>query len=96
MPDDYWCMLPRDFYSAMITYHNSKYTEYKDDWNKARWQVFVMLRSKSKKSFKPTDIVEFEWDKPEELEHSKDYLDKFAERIKQKLEAKKHGNISGT
>lgn len=43
-----------------------QYFAYKDSWEQARLQAYVTAQCNSTKKLKPSDIMQFYWDKSEE------------------------------
>ncbi len=44
---------------------NNLYRKDKESWEQARLVAYVIAQSNSTKRLKPTDILSFNWDKPE-------------------------------
>lgn len=37
--------------------------QYQNDWERARWQVYALVQSQTKRQLRETDFIRFDWDK---------------------------------
>ena len=65
--DDFYDMLPREFWNKLEGFYESENMRQRSDWERTRWSTCLLLNiqlSKGK-SIKPTDLIVFEWEKDE-------------------------------
>ena len=65
--EDFYNMLPRHFWNKLDGFYELENIREKGQWERTRWTTTLLLNiqlSKGKR-LKPTDLIEFEWDKKE-------------------------------
>ena len=85
--DEFYDYLPKHFWNKLDGFYELENIREKGRWERTRWQTTLLLNiqiAKSKK-LKPTDLIEFEWDKKQkEIDYKK--LKEKAEFIKKMSE----------
>lgn len=87
--EEFYNMLPKYFWNKLDGFYDLENLREKAEWERTRWSTTLLLNIHigKGKSLKPTDLIEFEWDKKDKkLDYKK--LKAKAEYIK-KME--KHG-----
>ena len=88
--DDFYDMLPREFWNKMDGFYELENMRQRSDWERTRWSTCLLLNiqlSKGK-SIKPTDLIVFEWEQDEkkidfeDLKNKADYIKKLEEHGK--------------
>lgn len=84
--DEFYDMLPREFWNKLEGFYELENLRQRHDWERTRWSTCLLLNIQlpKNKSIKPTDLMEFDWDKKANKEDIKKLKDR-AEYIK-KLE----------
>ena len=83
--EDFYDMIPKHFFNKLNGFFELEQMRERNEWERTRWQTCYLLNiqiAKGKK-LKLTDLIEFEWDKKEDVDFEK--LKNKAEYIK-KLE----------
>ena len=83
--EDFYDMIPKHFFNKLNGFFELEQMRERNEWERTRWHTCYLLNiqiAKGKK-LKLTDLIEFEWDKKEEVDFEK--LKNKAEYIK-KLE----------
>lgn len=87
--DEFYDYLPKHFWNKLDGFYELENIRERGRWERTRWQTTLLLNiqiAKGKK-LKPTDLIEFEWDKKQkEIDYKK--LKKKAEYIKKLSEHK--------
>ena len=87
--DEFYDYLPKHFWNKLDGFYELENIKERSKWERTRWQTTLLLNiqiAKGKK-LKPTDLIEFEWDKKQkELDYKK--LKEKAEYIKKLSEYK--------
>ena len=87
--DEFYDYLPKHFWNKLDGFYELENIRERGRWERTRWQTTLLLNiqiAKGKK-LKPTDLIEFEWDKKQkELDYKK--LKEKAEYIKKLSEYK--------
>jgi len=87
--DEFYDYLPKHFWTKLDGFYELENIRERGRWERTRWQTTLLLNiqiAKGKK-LKPTDLIEFEWDKKQkELDYKK--LKEKAEYIKKLSEYK--------
>ena len=67
-------MIPRHFFNKMTGFYELLSLKEKHEWERVRWQtaVLVNIQIPKGKRIKPTDLIEFDWDKKK-----KEFQDRF-------------------
>ena len=80
-------MLPREFWNRVDGFIEIQNLKDKNEWERTRWSTCILLNiqlGKGKK-IKPTDIIEFDWDKKDrkidfkKIKEKADYMKKLDE-----------------
>ena len=81
--DEFYDMLPREFWNKVEGFHELENLRQRNDWERTRWSTCLLLNIQIAKGkrLKPTDLIQFEWD------NKKDKMD-FKE-LKERAEIKK-------
>jgi hypothetical protein len=91
-PEEFLDMLPKYFWRKMNGFYNIINLKEKQDWERCRWQTTMLLNVHTQKgrTIKPTELIEFEWDKEDKEKTKIDYqeLKKKAEYVKKLHEHK--------
>ncbi len=90
--EEFYNMIPRHFFNKMAGFYELLSLKEKHEWERVRWQtaVLVNIQIPKGKRIKPTDLIEFDWDKKKkEVDYKK--LKARAEYIKRIEELKKDG-----
>lgn len=90
--EEFYNMIPRHFFNKMSGFYELLSLKEKHEWERVRWQtaVLVNLQIPKGKRIKPTDLIQFDWDKKKrEVDYKK--LKERAEYIKRIEELKKDG-----
>ena len=63
--DDFYDMLPREFWNKIDGFYKLENLRQRSDWERTRWSTCILLNVQlpKGKSFKPTDLIRFEWEK---------------------------------
>ena len=87
--DEFYDYLPKHFWNKLDGFYELENIRERSKWERTRWQTTLLLNiqiAKGKK-LKPTDLIEFEWDKKQkEIDYKK--LKEKAEYIKKLSEYK--------
>ena len=65
--NEFYDYLPKHFWNKLDGFYELENIREKSKWERVRWQTTLLLNiqmAKGKK-IKPTDLIEFEWDKKE-------------------------------
>mgnify|MGYP003112247031 CR=1 FL=1 len=88
--NEFYDYLPKHFWNKLDGFYELENMREKTKWERVRWQTTLLLNiqiGKGKK-LKPTDLIEFEWDKKQKKIDYKKLKEK-AEYIKKLSEHKK-------
>ena len=88
--DDFYDMLPREFWNKMQGFHELENMRQRSDWERTRWSTCLLLNIQlpKNKSIKPTDLIRFEWEQEaskidfKELKRKAEYIKKLEENGK--------------
>ena len=88
--DDFYDMLPREFWNKIEGFHDLENMRQRSDWERTRWSTCLLLNIHlaKGKSIKPTDLIKFEWEKEalkidfEDLKNKAEYVKKLEEHGK--------------
>jgi len=87
--NEFYDYLPKHFWNKLDGFYEIENIKERANWERTRWQTTLLLNiqiAKGKK-LKPTDLIEFEWDKKQkEIDYKK--LKEKAEYIKKLSEHK--------
>lgn len=72
-------------YEVYLLLDNIQYSE-KNDWERSRFESYVVAQVNSKKKIKPTDLVKFSWDNELTDKASTEISTQDIERLKKKSE----------
>ena len=63
--DDFYDMLPREFWNKIEGFHDLENMRQRGNWERTRWSTCLLLNIHlaKGKSIKPTDLIKFEWEK---------------------------------
>lgn len=64
---------------------NSLQLTYKQDWERTRFNSYIIAQCNSKKKIKPTDIIKFGWDAETKHNTTKSVSNEDVERLKNKM-----------
>ena len=87
--DEFYDYLPKHFWNKLDGFYELENLRERGKWERTRWQTTLLLNiqiAKGKK-IKPTDLIEFEWDK-KDIKVDYDKLKAKAEYLKN---MSKHG-----
>lgn len=85
--DEFYDMLPREFWNRVDGFIEIQNLKDKNEWERTRWSTCILLNiqlGKGKK-IKPTDLIEFDWDKKDrkidfkKIKEKADYMKKLDE-----------------
>lgn len=88
--NEFYDYLPKHFWNKLDGFYELENIREKSKWERVRWQTTLLLNiqmAKGKK-IKPTDLIEFEWDKKDEkidyekLKAKAEYIKKMSEHGK--------------
>ncbi len=88
--DEFYDYLPKHFWNKLDGFYELENIKEKGRWERTRWQTTLLLNiqiAKGKK-LKPTDLIEFEWDKKDKkidyqkLKEKAEYIKKMSEHGK--------------
>ncbi len=88
--NEFYDYLPKHFWNKLDGFYELENIREKSKWERVRWQTTLLLNiqmAKGKK-IKPTDLIEFEWDKKEKkinykkLKAKAEYIKKMSEHGK--------------
>ena len=85
--DEFYDMLPKHFWLKMDGFNELENIRQRAEWERCRWQTAMLLNvhTKKGKTIKPTDLIEFDWDKKkkkvdfEKLKARAEYIKKMKE-----------------
>tara|TARA_B100000902_G_C26739465_1_gene635375 strand:- start:161 stop:436 length:276 start_codon:yes stop_codon:yes gene_type:complete len=88
--DDFYDMLPREFWNKVEGFHELENMRQRSDWERTRWSTCLLLNIQlpKNKSIKPTDLIKFDWEKEaskidfKELKRKAEYFKKLEEHGK--------------
>jgi len=88
--NDFYDMLPREFWNKMQGFHELENMRQRSDWERTRWSTCLLLNIQlpKNKSIKPTDLIQFEWEQEaskidfKELKRKAEYFKKLEEHGK--------------
>ena len=85
--DEFYDMLPREFWNKIEGFRELENMRQRSDWERTRWSTCLLLNIQlpKNKSIKPTDLIEFEWEKGKKKIDFEDLKNK-AELYKKKIE----------
>lgn len=72
-------------YEVYLLLDNIQYSE-KNDWERSRFESYVVAQVNIKKKIKPTDLVKFSWDNDINEKSSTEISTQDIERLKKKSE----------
>lgn len=96
-PDYFFDYMNWDEVNAILEEYNN---QYKNEWEKIRWSAYINALGQGVKLKKPTDLIEFEWERKKDIDvnqYSKDELQRRQERLvqaKQERQFKTLTNLS--
>ena len=63
--DDFYDMLPREFWNKVDGFYELENMRQRSDWERTRWSTCLLLNIQLSKgmSLKPQDLGKFEWEK---------------------------------
>lgn len=63
--DEFYNMLPREFWNRVDGFYELENMRERNNWERTRWSTCYLLNIQIAKGrrLKPTDLIEFEWDK---------------------------------
>jgi hypothetical protein len=66
-PDDMAMYQPEYFRIKLEGIREAQTQDYRNEWERTRWLATIILspHAKKGKGIKPTDLIKFEWEKPE-------------------------------
>ena len=88
--DEFYDYLPKHFWNKLDGFYELENIKEKGRWERTRWQTTLLLNiqiAKGKK-LKPTDLIEFDWDKKDKkidyqkLKEKAEYIKKISEHGK--------------
>jgi len=88
--NEFYDYLPKHFWNKLDGFYELENIREKSKWERVRWQTTLLLNiqmAKGKK-IKPTDLIEFEWDKKDKkidykkLKAKAEYIKKMSEHGK--------------
>ena len=88
--NEFYDYLPKHFWNKLDGFYELENIKEKGRWERTRWQTTLLLNiqiAKGKK-LKPTDLIEFEWDKKDKkidyqkLKEKAEYIKKMSEHGK--------------
>ena len=88
--NEFYDYLPKHFWNKMDGFYELENIRERSKWERVRWQTTLLLNiqmAKGKK-IKPTDLIEFEWDKKDKkidykkLKAKAEYIKKMSEHGK--------------
>ena len=85
--DDFYDMLPREFWNRVDGFYELENMRQRSDWERTRWSTCLLLNIQlpKNKSIKPTDLIKFEWEQ-EALKIDFEELKMKAELYKKRIE----------
>lgn len=72
-------------YEVYLLLDNIQYSE-KNDWERSRFESYVVAQVNNKKKIKPTDLIKFSWDNEHNDKASTEISTQDIERLKKKSE----------
>ena len=62
--DDFYDMLPREFWNKVDGFYKLENMRQRSDWERTRWSTCLLLNIQlpKNKSIKPTDLMRFQWE----------------------------------
>ena len=65
--DDFYDMLPREFWNKVDGFYNLENMRQRSDWERTRWSTCLLLNIQIAKGkrIKPTDLIRFDWEEGE-------------------------------
>jgi len=69
--DEFYDMLPREFWNRVDGFYELENMRDKQDWQRTRWSTCLLLNIHLPKNqrIKPTDLIEFEWEEKKRIEN---------------------------
>ena len=69
--DEFYDMLPREFWNRVDGFYELENMREKQDWQRTRWSTCLLLNIHlpKNKRIKPTDLIEFEWEEKKRIEN---------------------------
>ena len=85
--DDFYDMLPREFWNKVDGFYELENMRQRGSWERTRWSTCLLLNIHlpKNKSIKPTDLIQFDWEK-EALKIDFEDLKNKAELYKKRIE----------
>ena len=88
--DDFYDMLPREFWNKVDGFYELENMRQRSDWERTRWSTCLLLNIQlpKNKSIKPTDLMRFQWEKEalkidfKDLKMKAEYIKKLEEHGK--------------
>ena len=68
--DDFYDMLPREFWNKVEGFHELENMRQRSDWERTRWSTCLLLNIQlpKNKSIKPKDLIKFDWEKDNKID----------------------------
>ena len=92
--DEFYDYLPKHFWNKLDGFYELENIRERGSWERTRWQTTLLLNiqiAKGKK-LKPTDLIEFEWDKKnkkvdyEKLKAKAEFIKKMSKHKTKKID----------
>tara|TARA_R110002020_G_scaffold185926_1_gene383792 strand:+ start:1151 stop:1441 length:291 start_codon:yes stop_codon:yes gene_type:complete len=92
--DEFYNYLPKHFWNKLDGFYELENIRERGSWERTRWQTTLLLNiqiAKGKK-LKPTDLIEFEWDKKnkkvdyEKLKAKAEFIKKMSKHKTKKID----------
>jgi|TARA_R100000278_G_scaffold123252_2_gene112277 hypothetical protein len=64
---EFYDMIPRQFFNMLEGYQEVRNNQEQSDWQRIRWQTTLLINIQLErgKRIKPTDLIQFDWEKEE-------------------------------
>lgn len=64
---EFYDMIPRQFFNMLEGYQEIRNNQEQSDWQRIRWQTTLLINIQLErgKRIKPTDLIQFDWEKEE-------------------------------
>ena len=91
--DEFYDMLPREFWNKIEGFRELENMRQRSDWERTRWSTCLLLNIQlpKNKSIKPTDLIEFDWEKRIKKKHSQSEYQKVQYLIAKANKKNKNG-----
>ena len=65
--NEFYDMIPRQFFNMLEGYQEVRNNQEQSDWQRIRWQTTLLINIQLErgKRIKPTDLIQFDWEKEE-------------------------------